>query len=82
MDKWIAAIEELFSFLADVLTVWFVVRSLSGLTFRQIMSRLVARETTPPSVRINTVIAPQTGILSFIGGSPRLSCQVRATLAS
>ena len=59
MDKLVSRIEELFSFLADVATVWFVIRSLSGLTLRQMIARLVRR---------NTVITPLTGTLRATGG--------------
>lgn len=44
MDKLVSRIVDLFSFLADVLTVLFVIHSLSGLTFRQMLSRLAMRE--------------------------------------
>jgi hypothetical protein len=44
MDKLVSRIVDLFSFLADVLTVVFVIHSLSGLTFRQMLSRLAVRE--------------------------------------
>jgi hypothetical protein len=80
MDKWIARIEELFSFLSDVATVWFVIRSLSGLTFRQIISRLVTREKAPPPTVYNTTITPPAGTLCInvfdtvsLGGSASCS---------
>jgi hypothetical protein len=58
MHTWIARIKELSDFLADVATVWFVIRSLSGLTLRQMIARLMRR---------NTVIIPLTGTIRATG---------------
>jgi len=44
MDKFVSRIVDLFSFLADVLTVLFVIHSLSELTLQQMLSRLAVRE--------------------------------------
>jgi len=73
MDKWVSRIEELVSFLANLLTVWVAVESLSLFRrgqmlplfrkMRQLIDTDEVREDIPSPIVQNTTIIPLAGTL-------------------